>query len=159
MNQKNRDTTNSPATQSNSAISGNCNDPEKGRWISFRVTLDEYKTIKGNSERADDMGISEYCRARALNLKLWSRLTRHEVELLENLDGCRSDIYHFGNALNGMSRENKIKMFNNREEMLKWLKALIVMGEEIKKFLERVRKPNRSRTSKPEENDGKEVKK
>lgn len=118
-------------------------------WITFRVTLDEMKHIEHNAEQADGMKVSAYCRARALGLTLRNRLTKHQEELLENLAGCRSDIYHYGNALNAMSPENKSKMFNNREKMLEWLGDLLVMGEKIKTFLEGVRKPNRSRTSNP----------
>ena len=119
----------------------------KESWVTFRVTLDELKRIEHNAEQADDMKVSAYCRARALRLTLRNRLTKHQEELLENLAGCRSDIYHYGNALNAMSPENKSKMFNNREKMLEWLGDLLVMGEKIKAFLEGVRRPNRSRTS------------
>ena len=116
-------------------------------WITFRVTPDELKRIEHNAEQADGMRVSAYCRARALGLTLRNRLTKHQEELLENLAGCRSDIYHYGNALNAMSPENKAKMFNNREKMLEWLGDLLVMGEKLKTFLEGVRRPNRSRTS------------
>lgn len=116
-------------------------------WITFRVTPDELKRIEQNAGKADDMKISAYCRSRALGLTLRNRLTKHQEELLENLSGCRSDIYHYGNALNAMSPENKTKMFNNREKMLEWLGDLLVMGEKIKTFLDGVRRPNRSRTS------------
>lgn len=116
-------------------------------WITFRVTPDELKCIECNAEKSDGMKVSAYCRARALELTLRNRLTKHQEELLENLAGCRSDIYHYGNALNAMSPENKSKMFNNREKMLEWLGDLLVMGEKIKTFLEGVRRPNRSRTS------------
>ena len=102
------------------------------------------------------LSLSSFLRARALGYEPVSRLTVGERDLITKLAQCRADIANFTNAINGLTSEEKIKLFHNRMLMEKWYNEVVPIADAVSEFIRDVRnmKMLRPRTS---NNDGKEV--
>ena len=81
--------------------------PAMNSSITIRVSQKEKEHIIELATKCGFRDVSTYIRARALNFRPKMRLTPRQEELLENLDGCRSDIYHYKNALGALSPEER----------------------------------------------------
>lgn len=128
------------ATQSNMTCS-----------ITIRVSPEEKEHITKLSEECGFPDVSSYIRSRAFNYRPKARLTPYQEKLLENLDGCRSDIYHYQNALGLLSPQERIEYLRQHHFVLDWIKALAKIGNRLLVFLNAVRKPNKHRWSKSDE--------
>lgn len=123
--------------------------------ITIRVSQKEKDHIIELATKCGFKDVSTYIRARALNFRPKMRLTPLQEKLLENLDGCRSDIYHYKNALGALSPEERKALLRQYSFLLAWVKDLGIIGNRLLTFLEAVRKPNPSRLGKENDN-GKE---
>ena len=119
--------------------------------ITIRVSPEEKEHIVKLSEECGFRDVSTYIRARAFNYRPRARLTPYQEKLLENLDGCRSDIYHYQNALGLLSPQERIEYLRQHHFVLDWIKDLAKIGNRLLVFLNAVRKPNKHRWS--EEDD------
>lgn len=81
---------------------------------------------------------SEYMRQRAIGYEPPLALTADEAALLRNLDGCRTDIVNYANALAGMKREQRMAMFNRVPFMLRWYKEIIPLTNAVNEFVNAV---------------------
>ena len=98
------------------------------------------------------MTVSNYLLARAYGYMPRARLTRKEAALLQELDGCRSDLVRYTSALQGMSTSQRLTLFNQVPFMAGWFHKLRPIAEEVSDFLTAVREQNRvPSTTKPEE--------
>ena len=89
------------------------------------------------------MTVSDYLLARAYNYQPKARLTKEEVDLLQNLDNCRSDLVKYTSALHGMSTKQRMAMFNQIPFMIGWLKELGNMAENVCQFLNAIKEQNK----------------
>lgn len=119
--------------------------------ITIRVSPEEKEHIVKLSEECGFQDVSTYIRSRAFNYRPRARLTPHQEKLLENLDGCRSDIYHYQNALGLLSPQERIEYLRQHHFVLDWIKDLAKIGNRLLEFLNTVRKPNKHRWSKTDE--------
>ena len=129
--------------------------PAMNSSITIRVSQKEKDHIIELATKCGFRDVSTYIRARALNFRPKTRLTPRQEELLENLDGCRSDIYHYKNAHGALSPEERKALLRQYSFLLAWVKDLGIIGNRLLTFLEAVRKPNPSRLGKEDDN-GKE---
>ena len=113
--------------------------------ITLRVSTEEKAHIARLACECGFRDVSTYIRARALNYRPKARLTPRQEELLENLDGCRSDIYHYRNALGALSPEDRKSLLRQHKFLLDWIKDLAKIGNRLIDFLDAVRKPNPDR--------------
>lgn len=81
---------------------------------------------------------SDYMRQRALGYEPPSALTAEEAALLHNLDGCRVDILNFANALAGMRKEERIRLFQKVSFMLDWYRQVVPITNAVTEFLNSV---------------------
>lgn len=98
--------------------------------VNPRENLDIYTTAKKCG-----MTISEYVRLRALGYEPIARMTTEEKELIIKLAQARSDIANFINAINGLTSEEKRKLFHNRQLMEKWYNEVKPISEAVSEFI------------------------
>ena len=123
--------------------------------VHCKVTPKESLEISMTAKKCG-LTVSSFLRARALGYEPVSRLTVEERDLITKLSQCRADIANFTNAINGLTSEEKIKLFHNRMLMEKWYNEVVPIADAVSEFIRDVRnmKMLRPRTS---NNDGKEV--
>lgn len=111
-------------------------------FIGAKVTPIQKEYIKSQAEQCG-MTVSDYLLARAYNYQPKARLTKEEVDLLQNLDNCRSDLVKYTSALHGMSTKQRVAMFNQIPFMVSWLKELGNVAESVCQFLNAVKEKNK----------------
>lgn len=123
--------------------------------VHCKVTPKESLEISMTAKKCG-LTVSSFLRARALDYEPVSRLTVEERDLITKLSQCRADIANFTNAINGLTSEEKIKLFHNRMSMEKWYNEVVPIADAVSEYIRDVRnmKMLRPRTS---NNDGKEV--
>lgn len=123
--------------------------------VHCKVTPKESLEISMTAKKCG-LTVSSFLRARALGYEPVSRLTVKERDLITKLSQCRADIANFTNAINGLTSEEKIKLFHNRMLMEKWYNEVVPIADAVSEYIRDVRnmKMLRPRTS---NNDGKEV--
>lgn len=120
-------------------------------FIGAKVTPTQKEHIKSLAGQCG-MTVSDYLLARAYNYQPKARLTKKEVDLLQNLDNCRSDLVKYTSALHGMSTKQRMAMFNQIPFMAGWLKELGNMAENVCQFLNAIKEQNKiPSNAKPEE--------
>ena len=125
--------------------------PAMNSSITIRVSQKEKEHILELATKCGFRDVSTYIRARAFNYRPRARLTPYQEKLLEKLDGCRSDIYHYQNALGLLSPQERIEYLRQHHFVLDWIKDLAKIGNRLLVFLNAVRKPNKHRWSKEDE--------
>ena len=88
------------------------------------------------------MTVSDYLLVRAYNYKPKARLTKEEIQLLQNLDNCRADLVNYVSALHGMNNKQRLDMFNRYPFMVGWLQKLGEVANSVCQFLDGVRVQN-----------------
>ena len=123
--------------------------------VHCKVTPKESLEISMTAKKCG-LTVSSFLRARALGYEPVARLTVEERELITKLSQCRADIANFTNAINGLTSEEKIKLFHNRMLMEKWYNEVVPIADAVSEFIREVRnmKMLHSRTANDE---GKEV--
>ena len=89
------------------------------------------------------MTVSDYILSCAYNFKPKARLTKEEAALLQELDGCRSDLVRYTSALQGMSTSQRLTLFNQIPFMAGWFHKLRPIAEAVSDFLTAVREQHR----------------
>lgn len=121
---------------------------EKGKrntTVTTKMTATERGIIH---EKARQCGLtpSDYMRRCAIGHAPKSALTSEEMRLLQNLDGCRTDIVNFANALAGMGREQRIVMFRKVSFMLEWYKQVLPITNAVTDFINSIHERRKSTT-------------
>ena len=111
-------------------------------FIGAKVTPQQKEEIQARAQQCG-MTVSNYLLARAYGYTPRARLTREETALLQELDGCRSDLVRYTSALQGMSTKQRMVMFNQIPFMVGWLGELSNVAEGVCQFLEAVKEKNR----------------
>ena len=120
-------------------------------FIGAKVTPRQKEEIQTRARQCG-MTVSDYLLARAYGYTPRAKLTRKEAALLQELDGCRSDLVRYTSALQGMSTSQRLTMFNQVPFMAGWFHKLRPIAEAVSDFLTTVREQNRvPSTPKPEE--------
>lgn len=98
------------------------------------------------------MTVSSYLRARALGYEPVARLSAEERDLITKLAQVRADNANLINAINGLTKEEKIKLFHNRQLMEKWYNEARPITDAMSEFIREVRnrKLSRPRTTNEE---------
>ena len=122
--------------------------------VHCKVTPKESLEI-GITAKKCGMTVSSFLRARALGYEPVARFTAEEKELITKLAQVRSDIANFINAINGLTSEEKIKLFHNRALMEKWYNEVKPIADAVSEFIRDVRnmKMLRPRTTSDEEKE------
>ena len=126
-------------------------DAKRTVFIGAKVTPQQKEEILA---RARPLGMTAYyfLLARASGYTPRARLTREEAALLQELDGCRSDLIRYTSALQGMSTSQRLTLFNQIPFMAGWFQKLRPVAEAVSDFLTAIREQNRvPSTPKPEE--------
>lgn len=128
---------------------------KRSEVVHFKVSTRENLDISMTAKRCG-MTVSSYVRARVLGYEPVSRMTTGEKELITKLAQCRSDIANFINAINGLSSEEKRKLFRTPTLMEKWISEVKPIADAVSEFIREVRNRKflRSRTANEE---GREV--
>ena len=128
---------------------------KRSEVVHFKVSTRENLDISMTAKRCG-MTVSSYVRARALAYKPVALMTTGEKDLITKLAQCRSDIANFINAINGLSSEEKRKMFRTPTLMEKWISEVKPIADAVSEFIREVRNRKflRSRTTNEE---GREV--
>ena len=110
-------------------------------FVGAKVTPEQKTEIQSFANQCG-MTVSNYILARAYNYKPKARLTKEEIQLLQNLDNCRADLVNYVSALHGMNNKQRLEMFNRIPFMVGWLQKLGDVAEAVCQFLDSVRVPN-----------------
>jgi hypothetical protein len=106
--------------------------------VHCKVTPKESLEI-GITAKKCGLSVSSFLRARALGYEPVARLTEVERSLITKLSQCRADIANFTNAINGLTSEEKIKLFHNRMLMEKWYNEVVPIADAVSEFIREVR--------------------
>lgn len=138
-----------------SPVRGKAPQDKHSEIVHCKVTPKESLEISMTAKKCG-MTISCFLRARALGYEPVARLSVEERDLITKLSQCRSDIANFINAINGLTSEEKIKLFHNRALMEKWYNEVKPIADAVSEFIRDIRnmKMLRPRTTNDE---GKEV--
>ena len=117
-------------------------DAKRTVFIGAKVTPQQKEEIQARAQQCG-MTVSNYLLSRAYGYTPRARLTREEAALLQELDGCRSDLIRYTSALHGMSTKQRMVMFNQIPFMVGWLGELSNVAEGVCQFLEAVKEKNR----------------
>lgn len=129
----------------------NASNAKRTVFIGAKVTPQQKEEIQARAQQCG-MTVSNYLLARAYGYAPRARLTREEAALLQELDGCRSDLVRYTSALQGMSTSQRLTLFNQIPFMAGWFHKLRPVAEAVSDFLTTVREQNRvPSTPKPEE--------
>lgn len=129
----------------------NASNAKRTVFIGAKVTPQQKEEIRARAQQCG-MTVSNYLLARAYVYTPRARLTREEAALLQELDGCRSDLIRYTSALQGMSTSQRLTLFNQIPFMAGWFHKLRPIAEAVCDFLTAVREQNRvPSTPKPEE--------
>lgn len=110
-------------------------------FIGAKVTPQQKEEIQSFANQCG-MTVSNYILARAYNYKPKARLTKEEIQLLQNLDNCRTDLVNYVSALHGMNNKQRLDMFNRYPFMVGWLQKLGDVANSVCQFLDGVRTQN-----------------
>lgn len=110
-------------------------------FIGAKVTPQQKEKIQSFANQCG-MTVSDYLLARAYNYKPKARLTKEEIQLLQNLDNCRADLVNYVSALHGMNNKQRLDMFNRYPFMVGWLQKLGEVANSVCQFLDGVRAQN-----------------
>ena len=124
-------------------ISRNGSSPivKRSVFIGAKVTPQQKEEIQPFANQCG-MTVSNYILARAYNYKPKARLTKEEIQLLQNLDNCRADLVNYVSALHGMNNKQRLDMFNRYPFMVGWLQKLGDVANSVCQFLDGVRTQN-----------------
>ena len=111
---------------------------KRSEMVHFKVNPREYLDIYTTAKKCG-MTVSEYVRSRALGYALIARMTTEEKELITKLAQARSDIANFINAINGLTSEEKRKLFRNRQMMEKWFNEVKPISDAVSEFIRGIR--------------------
>ena len=117
-------------------------DAKRTVFIGAKVTPQQKEEIRARAQQCG-MTVSNYLLSRAYGYTPRARLTRDEAALLQELDGCRSDLVKYTSALQGMSTSQRLTLFNQVPFMVGWLGELSSVAEGVCQFLEAVKEKNR----------------
>ena len=124
-------------------ISRNGSSPivKRSVFVGAKVTPEQKAEIQSFANQCG-MTVSNYILARAYNYKPKARLTKEEIQLLQNLDNCRADLVNYVSALHGMNNKQRLDMFNRYPFMVGWLQKLGDVANSVCQFLDGVRAQN-----------------
>ena len=129
----------------------NASNAKRTVFIGAKVTPQQKVEIQARAQQCG-MTVSNYLLARAYGYTPRARLTREEAALLQELDGCRSDLIRYTSVLQGMSTSQRFTLFNQIPFMAGWFHKLRPVAEAVSDFLTAIREQNRvPSTPKPEE--------
>ena len=129
----------------------NASNAKRTVFIGAKVTPQQKEEIQARAQQCG-MTVSNYLLARAYGYTPRARLTREEAALLQELDGCRSDLIRYTSVLQGMSTSQRFTLFNQIPFMAGWFHKLRPVAEAVSDFLTAIREQNRvPSTPKPEE--------
>ena len=120
----------------------NASNAKRTVFIGAKVTPRQKEEIRARAQQCG-MTVSNYLLARAYGYTPRARLTRKEAALLQELDGCRSDLVKYTSALQGMSTSQRLTLFNQVPFMAGWFHKLRSITKAVSDFLTAVREQNR----------------
>ena len=120
----------------------NTSNAKRTVFIGAKVTPQQKEEIQARAQQCG-MTVSNYLLARAYGYTPRTRLTREEAALLQELNGCRSDLVRYTSALQGMSTSQRLTLFNQVPFMAGWFHKLPPIAEALSDFLTAVREQNR----------------
>lgn len=110
-------------------------------FIGTKVTPQQKEEIQSFASQCG-MTVSDYLLARAYNYKPKARLTKEEIQLLQNLDNCRADLVNYVSALHGMNNKQRLDMFNRYPFMVGWLQKLGNVANSVCQYLDGIKVQN-----------------
>ena len=115
-------------------------DPKDKRTevVHFKVNARENLDLYTSAKKCG-MTVSEFVRSRALGYQPIARMTTEEKDLITKLAQARSDIANFINAINGLTSEEKRKLFHNRQLMEKWYNEVRPIADAVSEFIRSIR--------------------
>ncbi len=111
---------------------------KRSEVVHFKVNPRENHEIYTTAKKCG-MTVSEYVRSRALGYEPIARMTTDEKDLITKLAQTRSDIANFINAINGLTSEEKRKLFHNRQLMEKWYSEVKPISDAVSEFIRDIR--------------------
>lgn len=120
----------------------NASNAKRTVFIGAKVTPRQKEEIRARAQQCG-MTVGNYLLARAYGYTPRARLTRKEAALLQELDGCRSDLVKYTSALQGMSTSQRLTLFNQVPFMAGWFHKLRSITKAVSDFLTAVREQNR----------------
>ena len=102
--------------------------------ITTKVSPEEKNMIQEKAGKAR-LTVSAYMRSTAMGLQFVPILSPKEFQLLNNLDGCRSDLLKFMSALHGMKNDKRKELFQHLPYMIEWYKQVEPITNAIIEFL------------------------
>lgn len=113
----------------------------RDRVVVIKVTAQELAQIKSSAMQCG-MTRSDFIRARALGYKPRQRLSDTELNGLQQLAACRTDMVNFANALHGLNDNQKIRLFRQLPTMLDWYEKVAYVTDRVTDFLQSAQTAN-----------------
>lgn len=115
----------------------NSSQEKKKTTITTKVSDEEKKHIQLKAQKAG-LTTSDYIRRSALNKQLFATLSKEEQRLLNNLDGCRSDLLKLFTAIRGMKSDKRMELFQYVPNMVKWYQQVEPITNLVIDFLKSI---------------------
>ena len=106
-----------------------------------KVTSQELSIIKSNAEQCG-MTRSDFIRARSLGYKPRQRLSDTELDGLRQLATCRTDMVRLAILQNGLTDNEKLRLFRHEETMLEWYEKVAHVTNHVVDFLQSTQTAN-----------------
>lgn len=128
----------------------------RDKVVVTKVTEQELSQIK---DTADQCGMtrSDFIRARALGYRPRQRLSDKELDSLQQLAVCRTDMVNFANALHGLTDDEKVRLFRHQPTMLEWYEKVAQVTNHVTDFLQSAQKANSYPAGTTDEQDGEDA--
>ena len=117
-------------------------DDKRSCIMTTKVTAEEREEIR-NTASACGMTTSDFTRHRNLGYNPTATLSKEELEGLNNLGLCRTDLVNYWNAFSLMDEESKIQMFKKASNMMEWFMYLQPIIQGAAEYLYSVRNTGR----------------
>ncbi len=108
----------------------------RDKKIDIRFTEEEYSEIERNAI-ACNLKPGPYCRQIILGYKPRVRMTKEQMEALNNLGDARADLIRINNVLKKKSEEEKHHLFGNFSFMRAWIDAVTYLIGKWKEIIDR----------------------
>ena len=103
-----------------------------------RLTPAEYEAVKRKCS-ACGMTLSNYLRRCAIGHAPRQHLTEKECDILCALTDRRSELYHIRNILNGLSQDERQRLFHDMRFMRQWLRGVDDMMAQFDYIIEQLK--------------------
>lgn len=111
--------------------------PKKSVVVTVKMSPDEIERLDSLASRCG-LSRSAYLRLTSLGFRPMAAMTPGEMEAVQVIAGARADLVNHLNALRGLSRTERLKVFTDPSFMTRWVSHLVSVADGVADWLKRV---------------------